>query len=503
MTTTRPGPVPIAVLLLLPLALSPSSCGNQQRRSPVRNVILLVVDTLRADRLSCYGYPRATTPTIDALAARGTLYENARSQGSNTRYSMISMLSGLYVTDEEERLPEAHPTLAERLRQGGKATAAFIGNATLARGTRGFERGFDHVEGPEIDGDPERTSGDSQAMFGKFRRWYAQNRDALRQGSGFFTWVQVMDPHIPYIIADEDRRKVAGPLPGEEQLRSTWQATPAEALAFLGAQQPAERDKAMQAMLAENRQYDAELAGLDGSIAKLLEFLEAQGELQHTLIVFASDHGEQLYERLKYPEETRAWFRKVKDEKRRTLKDLYVSGHGWSFHEQQWHTPLILVGPGIPAGVRHAGLVPNLDIYPTVLEACGLQPQSNLAGKSLFGGRAVENKEIFAYSLHTFAVIDERGWKYIDRRRRLPALLDPEDVDVTADGPAIELFNLKQDPAERHNLYAELPKQAQYFATAIDNWRRAHQRTTDTTLTDADRDALKQLGYLGDDAQSR
>lgn len=480
-----------------------TSCGRTDAPPPVRNVILFVVDTLRADRLHCYGYPRDITPNIDRLAEMGTLYENVRPQGSNTRYSMLSMLSGLYVTTEEERMPKGHPTLAERVRETGRLTSAFIGNVTLVRGTRGFDRGFDHVEGAEIAGRDDKIDGDAGAMVSKFRMWYEASQERIADSPGFFSWIHVMDPHIPYVATPDDRRAAAGPLPMEDFLRQTWESTPGPFLSYLDERQRNRLEEAEQDMLRTNQLYDAELVGLDHSVGALLKYLDRKGELDDTLIVFASDHGELLYERLKYPEEIRSWFRRVRDPSRRTLEELHFCGHGWSFHEPQWRTPLILVGPGIPAGARQTGLVANLDIYPTVLEACGIPVPPNLPGYSLYGGTDGRHKEVFAYSLHTSAVIDHRGWKYVDRRDRLREMLEPEDVDPEADGPAIELYNLAEDPLEQNNLYEKLPKEAEYFAKLIERWRREHAREVDTTLTEADIEALRQLGYVGDDAHSR
>jgi arylsulfatase A-like enzyme len=498
-----------SALLVALLALVPPACGDSpasppaEAPAPARNVLLFVVDTLRADRLGCYGYARDLTPAIDALAARGALYEQARSQGSNTRYSMISLLSGLYVTTEEERLPVDYPSLAERVRAGGRATAAFIGNGLLAAGSRGFERGFDHVEGPEVEGEEERTNGDAEAMVDKFLRWHDARRAAAPDDRGWFAWVHVMDPHIPYVVSPAERRRVKGPLPGEERLREAWAATPPEALALLDPRQAAEAGDARQVMLHENDEYDAEVAAVDAAFARLEAQLEAAGELQDTLIVFAADHGEALYERLKFPEETRAWFRTRRQASMRTFKDLHMCGHGWSFHDQQWHVPLILAGPGIPAGVRQGGLAANIDIYPTVLAAFGLPPHEGLPGANLVGGVPAGHAAVFGYTLHTWAVFDERGWKYVDRRERLPALLAPADVDVAADGPAVELFHMAEDPFEQRNLWAQEPQKAEYYASMIREWRRANERTTDTTLTDKDLELLRQLGYVGEDARSR
>lgn len=122
-----------------------------------RNVLLFVVDTLRADRLGCYGYERPTSPAIDTFARGGMLFQRNHSQACWTVPSMISMMSGLYVATEEQVLPES-PVLAELLRAKGRTTAAFVGNRTLTN-DRGFQRGFDHFVGPRPGGDGARAFG--------------------------------------------------------------------------------------------------------------------------------------------------------------------------------------------------------------------------------------------------------------------------------------------------------------------------------------------------------
>ena len=120
---------------------APVSAGSPAAtETACKNVVLVVIDTLRADRLGCYGYPRGTSPAIDALAERGTLYARNHSQGCWTIPSMVSMMSGLYVTEEESGPPKEHKTLAEVLKEAGLRTADFIGNPILAR-DRGIERG--------------------------------------------------------------------------------------------------------------------------------------------------------------------------------------------------------------------------------------------------------------------------------------------------------------------------------------------------------------------------
>lgn len=496
-------------VLLIPLCvLGASGCSEDPQNgpveAPVRNVILLVVDTLRGDRLGCYGYGRALTPNIDALAARGTVYDNARPQGSNTRYSMLSMMTGLYVTGQEERIPATFPTLAERVRDSGKMTSAFVGNVTIMRGSRGFDRGFDHMEGAEIDGDDENMTGDAYAMVNKFRMWYQGNREAIQDSDGFFTWFQVMDPHTPYVVADADRAKVKSALPGRDHLRETWTSPPESALGLVDPQNagPEEQELSMATMTMENNLYDAELVGLDAAIGGLLKFLESHGELDDTLIILTSDHGEFLYDRLKYPEEMRSWISKVPANKK-TLQALFFNDHGWSFHEEQWKVPLIMVGPDVPSGVRQAAMTALVDIYPTILEACGVKSMDYEAGHSLFGGVPGRHEEVYAYTHYVSAVLNQKGWKFIDRRPKLEAVYQPEDFDPKSDGPAYELYNINEDPNEQNNLADRYPERVDYFVSLLATWRHAHDRERDIQLTDEDREALEQAGYLGNRPSAR
>lgn len=487
------------------LLVAASGCSEETPEPPkakVRNVILLIVDTLRADRLGCYGYDRKITPNIDALAARGTTYDNARPQGSNTRYSMLSMLTGLYVTGQEERLPEGFPTLAERVKESGKITSAFVGNATIVKGSRGFERGFDHMEDCSIDGETERITGDAFAMFNKFRMWYQGNQEEIKESEGFFTWFQVMDPHIPYIVTDEERAKLGGPLPGKMKLRETWSSAPKSALALVHPKNRKDHEEHMATMARENNLYDTELVGLDRAIGVLFKFLKNVEELDDTLIILASDHGEFLYDRLKYPEEMRHWIKKV-NPARKTLQALFFNDHGWSFHEEQWKSPLILAGPDTPAGVRQSAMTAHVDIYPTVLEACGVRSLDYQTGHSLYGGKPGQHKEVYAYTHHISAVINEKGWKFVDRRPKLEAVYDPEDVDPETDGPAYELYNVNDDPKERDNLAEQYPERVDYFLALLDQWRTNHDRERVTTLTQEDLEALEQMGYLGTGASAR
>src|SRR5688572_18296046 len=145
-----------------------------------RNVLLVVADTLRADRLGCYGYGRPTSPAIDALAAEGVLFESCHSQACWTLPSMVSLMAGVPVTKQETMLPEL-PVLAEALRAQGLFTAAFVANAAVGE-HRGFERGFDHF-GRCFE---KRAEAVVESFEAWYRPWLEAAAVAAGEPRGFF-----------------------------------------------------------------------------------------------------------------------------------------------------------------------------------------------------------------------------------------------------------------------------------------------------------------------------
>jgi len=161
-----------------------SSCTEEpQQPARPRNVVLVVADTLRADRLGCYGYERDTSPAIDALALEGVLFENCHSQASWTLPSMISLMTGVPVTRKETVLPDL-PVLAEALRAQGMTTAAFLANPTVGV-DRGFERGFDQFNLLNLRA-PEMV-----ARFGSWHRGWCSRRN--EEDPGFFAWLHFIE----------------------------------------------------------------------------------------------------------------------------------------------------------------------------------------------------------------------------------------------------------------------------------------------------------------------
>jgi len=474
--------VPRLPFVLLACATLSSACRGREEPPRAQNVLLIVVDTLRADRLGCYGYPRPTSPAIDALAARGVVYEDCHSQSCWTVPSMISMMSGLPVTRTETALP-ARPALAEVLRGHGFATAAFLANPTLGVGSN-FARGFDHF------GTPYMRRAREVALA--FERWYGTWRAERVAGTGaargFFAWVHFIDPHHPY-LPEAEFDVFEGPRPDRDLLLPRWKAAQARAAAMAGERADSlSFGEAVREMEAASNRYDGEVLAVDAGVARVVELLRASGELERTLIVLCSDHGEMLYEHESYPYLIQRQV-EIHGGLPGGVMDLFGAGHRPWYYEELWNTPLVLAGPGMPAGERRGGLAANLDIVPTVLEALDLPRPEGLAGQSLWGGAEPRRESVFAFGHKTTAVLD------LDRRKLVVPwahlMLLPDD----AEDPSL-LFDLEEDPLELRELASERPATARELRRRIDAWRTRNQREVIDAVSAEQLRALQQMGYV-------
>lgn len=477
----RAGPALLAALLGA-LAGACSRAGDETAAARPRNAVLIVVDTLRANRLGCYGYPRPTSPHVDRLAATGTLYRNNRSQGCWTVPSMISLMGGHYVTQTERSLPRSIPVLAEALQAGGITTAAFVGNPVLT-GDRGFQRGFDHFEGA-------KPNGRAVTLAKNFRRWYQQNRRELREGPGFFAWVHPMDPHHPYAPLAE-HRVFHGRRPDADVLIERYRAEEPRVAELSPDVEPLSLPAAAAEMGELSNLYDGEVLAVDEGVRLLLDCLRDEDELARTLVIFAADHGEMLWEHPHYPLEVSLRIQKfggLPD----GVKDLMAFGHRAWFHEDLWNTPLILSGPGIPAGMRREGLSANLDIYPTLLDAFDVplpEGLDSLPGQSLLGGVEPDREQVFGYGFDTTAALERSGLKLIEHNRGR-FLLEGE-----GERP-LELFDLRANPGETENLAETRSADAHRLEAAIAAWRAANAREVETATSEEDEAILRDLGYV-------
>jgi arylsulfatase A-like enzyme len=427
--------------LLVPLLAL--ACGGPAREAHPRNVLVILVDTLRADHLTPYGYERDTSPAVQRLLAdRGTVVETAYAPASWTLPSMVGLMTGrwpgqLAGGEGAFAIPDGVPTLAERFAARGFETAAFYGNPTLHAGN-GFARGFAtfYTPPPEI----ASLSLHADDLNRRAVPWLEEH-----QHRPFFLYVHYLDPHDPYENPD---------MPGG---RSPWMPdydgplTGASVHGVYAGSVPLtdpERDVAYLTAL-----YDGEVRYVDRHIGELLAALDPE-VLAHTLVVLTSDHGEELYDH-------GGW------------------KHGESVYEEQIRVPLVLRwdAGGIPAGGRLAGTVRLLDLAPTLLAAAGPVPgrdpeteeqpeQEDFDGVDLLPalteGAPLPRRPAYARHfgrgpLRVAAVLDGRKLLLFDAA----APFEPRDsleehlwrLDLERLEP-VELYDLQADPREQRNLAA-------------------------------------------------
>jgi arylsulfatase len=461
------------------LSLGLVACGSGAPPPPSpTDVVLIVVDTLRADRLSSYGYGRPTSPVLDRLAASGTRFADVTAQSSWTQPSMVSLTTGRYLSEQIYEPELDAPTLAEIFSDAGYRTLGFSGNVLLARGT-GFARGFDHY-----DASPSASS----------ERGYTRARDAVELLEGawptieaalaeperppLFLYLHLFDPHAPYEHHPQWREQ----LPLRDFLEGEplqWQQQRfAEAAAARGVDAAQHRDD-WRELLVSRANHDLEIRHADHRLGEFLGRLQAAGLAADALHAFASDHGEGLWDHVA-PGAAEA------EELRRPLEFFYQE-HGGQMHQEALRTPLFLWGRGVPAGRVIETPVENLDLYPTLLELCGLEPPAGLDGRSLvpaLRGADAPRDFVFAASLS--------GQQVREVATDLVLLRVPEGFQ----GAGVQLFDLRRDPAERLDLAPQRPQDVARLSAVLDRWRAANPNF-DPRGGQLDAEQLERLRALG------
>jgi arylsulfatase A-like enzyme len=394
------------------------------------DLVLIVVDTLRADHLSAYGYPRPTSPHLEHLAEVGTLFEDVTAQSSWTLPSMASLLTGRHMFVNTYRVPATAPTLAEHLRDAGYETVAFVANPALCTQAAGYRRGFGTFMDRDDTGGVKWNAEDLERTFGT---WL----DVHPPGAApRFYYLHYLDPHWPYAPGS------GAPLtPGPRLSDATLEAWVAAAGEGGPIHDHFDRDRRQ--IIEHIDAYDREIRNVDGSIRRLLDRLEEPGirsAARERLVAVAADHGEGLWdhrhhERLvvqAYPPEER------------TLINTFFRDHSYHMFQELLFTPLIVSGPGFDGGRRVDTPVENVDLMPTFLRAAGLSLPPELEGQALqdvASGAAGAREALYSYSHEaTMVRTPDDGAKLI-----FPT--------PTGDkfGMPLMLFDLGKDPSERHN----------------------------------------------------
>lgn len=417
------------------------------------NIVLYLIDTLRADHLGAYGYSRPVSPRIDAFAERAVLFEHAVAQSSWTRSSMASIFTGRGplghgANGRSDRLSAAAETLPERLRAAGYRTAALITNPNLTAGF-GFDQGFDDFTYLTEEAGADEVH--SAAVH-----WL----ESRAGDEPFFLYLHTLDPHSPYTAPASFRRRLA---PGVAE------TTARRSLDIVDDLQ-AGRIEVTEALAAElEALYDAEIAFNDHHFGALLDELEERQLFEDSLVILASDHGEEFHEHGNWQ-------------------------HGRALHGESIDVPLIIKLPRDGGGRRVAHRVQQVDLLPTLLAYLGLAAEVELEGRSLLPLMAAEpavgqHARVFSY-LHLdgparLSVLDGE-WKLIQRLEH-GNLLRPR------------LYHLGEDPGERENLAQQYPVRAGYLAALMQAKLAATERSLPreaAAIDDGVRKSLKALGYL-------
>ncbi len=432
--------------------------NSQQPDGP--NLVIITIDTLRADRLGCYGYGRATTPTIDRLASEGTLFKNTFSQRGLTWPSLTSIMTSLYpkthgVLNNQVPLDGSYVTLAEILKNVGYKTGAFLANFYHSP-----NRGFDAKEGGEI-GDLDKTV--TQYAL----QWLGGIQP---QNEKFFMWVHYKNPHDPY----------EPPKPFTTFFDSTYTglfdgSRPVLDSIYVNKIDLSERDLAHL-----NALYDAEIRSSDSYIEKVLEKLEKMGVLDNTLIVFSSDHGEEMYDHNHY------FF------------------HSCSMYEGVLHVPLIMKLPGvISAGKVVENQIESIDIVPTVLQLLKVPLRDEFEGRSVISLLFEDSSDLWhpAFGERASAIYSLRTprWKYIYNPDNYHTYCSRSDADE-GEGYLIaaeELYDMQNDPKEKNNIVDQLPEVALELRAKILEWLNTNKREhQEYQLTKDAEERLRALGYI-------
>lgn len=461
--------------------------GRQDRA----NVVLVILDTVRADHMSIYGYRRDTTPVLRGLRDQMVLYRHAAAPSDLTLSSHASLFTGLYAhrhgahhtstSAVGHALGKRFDTLAELLAADGYYTAGVAANYGYLSERFGLTQGFQYWDRrSQVIPMPELLPLYLRSALRQFAKTFAPRAsyDMLYRRAGqitdeaaallgrlantdanFFLFLNYMDAHRPYIPPapfdtlfpgkqddfDSDRQRL---------LRQRVNSRRME----LGA---ADREHL-------ESQYDGGIAYIDQQLGRLVARLKELGLYDDCLLIVAADHGEAFGER-------------------------QLMGHGVSVYEEQLHVPLLVKYPAAEGGGASVERpVSLIDVFPTILSVAGIEPPETIDARSLDGGRASAGGLVLGESFpwRVTAPWQER----LDRT--LQAVYDGTHKLVVSSKGEAKLFDLSTDPGETRDLYDQNPDLAQALGQRLAEWLLAFP-STDREDVRLDRRTLRNLGALG------
>lgn len=397
------------------------------------NIVFITLDTVRADHLHCYGNAKIKTPTIDALAKSGVLFEKAVAQAPLTLPSHASMFTGTYPYVHHVRdtggfvLHPSSITMAHILQKHGWNTAAFVSSSVLMKAV-GFNQGFSSYDDQMRDHQGRDSAMRSASDTVDHALAWLNSRPE-QPAHPFFVWLHFYDAHQPYVLP---------PVEFQRQYRSD--------------------------------PYDAEIAYMDQQVGRFLDAVKKKSPPQRTLIVLLSDHGESLGDHGEYQ-------------------------HGIFLYDSTIHIAWVMAGPGIPAGVRVEQQARTIDLLPTILDLLGGKASRAVQGTTLvpaFSGKPVATEYSYEETMYP---------KFVMNWSSLFGIHTPDWMYVRAPKP--ELYDLKRDPGELHNVidthpreYRDLEQQLKLLIGNNGNEKVVSQQMDQQTM-----EKLRSLGYLGGASQ--
>lgn len=442
-----PGLVLISLLLLLNLGIIIDRTLSTPKGP---NVIFIIVDALRADHVSCYGYSRSTTPSIDALSSHSILFKNAISAAPWTTPSIGSMFTSQYPAvlgfkNEPIIIGQEFLTIAEIFKENNYQTKGIISYAFVSS-SLGFNQGFDSYDEENAKGHGHISSPSITDKAISFLR--------KRGNTKFFLFLHYFDPHYDYVLHEDYDYypDYDGPLHSSQPIRELREKAP---------HMRANDIKYIKAL------YDSEIRFTDEYIGKLMDELKELKLYDNTLIVFTADHGEEFLERGDY------WI-----------------GHTKKLYQEQIHVPLIVKLPESNEQRIVHEYVGLIDLMPTVIDYAGLWIPKTYRheGQIIDASSALEpGKRIIMSETRRWVVLQSatwRGWKLI---------LDPYTKSK-------QLFDLQKDPAESENLAAKNNEALQEMEVTLQKWNsQMRSRRTEAerpTFAEEQKKHLRSLGYL-------
>ncbi|MBI1319573.1 MAG: sulfatase-like hydrolase/transferase [Candidatus Hydrogenedens sp.] len=448
-------------LFLTALAMTCAGCGvGGPAEPPLPNVLLISLDTTRADRLGCYGYERNTSPNIDKLAAQSTRYTRAYTTAPWTLPTHTSIFTGRFPTEHGMRhyktedgtvaypkVPEDLPTLGVMFRELGYDTAAYVTNQAFLNPEFGILRGFEYTRCNWMPG---------EQIVNLAKRWLARERDRP-----FMLFMNFMDAHYPYNVTPVEGLL---PEPPDQNVDLLGDLTNQ----VMGTSDPI--DEVLRNKVID--QYDTGLANQDRALGRIFDYLRESGQFDNTLIIVTSDHGELFGE-----------FRLV--------------AHDKALYEPLMKAVMLVCEPGQTDGGVSETLLSSVDIPAIILD-------------QLPEALAAPYRERFPYAPGNHPITGE--WNStVEHDLRNPVWgarfngsanmwIEWPWKLIYAPGDLYELYHLEEDPGELQNRYEDEQERAHTMAAAMKAWREPRLRDLSDvampSLSPEDRDAMQALGYL-------